>query len=53
MKLAKVRFESDAVCARALKELASRMRITVLADETFIVDVEDAPQNSEFFATFK
>ena len=37
MKLAKVKFESDAICARALKELASRMRITVLADESFIV----------------
>ena len=37
MKLAKVRFESDAICARALKGLASRMRITVMADESFIV----------------
>jgi len=37
MKFAKVRFESDDVCARALKGLATRMRITVLADETFIV----------------
>jgi len=37
VKLAKIRFESDAACARALKGLASRMRITVLADESFIV----------------
>jgi len=37
VKLAKVRFESDDACARALKGLASRMRITVLADESFIV----------------
>lgn len=37
MKLAKIRFETDAACARALKGLAMRMRITVLADESFIV----------------
>ena len=37
MKFAKVRFESDDECARALKGLATRMRITVLADESFIV----------------
>src|SRR2546430_13510901 len=37
MKLAKIRFESDEVCGRALKGLAMRMRITVLADETFVV----------------
>ena len=37
MKFAKVRFNSDEVCARALKGLSMRMRITVLADETFIV----------------
>ncbi len=37
MKLAKIRFESDETCARALKGLASRMRVTVLADESFIV----------------
>jgi len=37
MKFAKVRFESDEACARALKGLATRMRITVLADESFIV----------------
>ena len=37
MKLAKIRFGSDETCARALKGLASRMRITVLADESFIV----------------
>jgi hypothetical protein len=37
MKFAKVRFESDEACAKALKGLASRMRITVLADESFIV----------------
>jgi len=37
MKLAKIRFESEAACARALKGLAMRMRITVLADESFIV----------------
>ena len=37
MKLAKLRFASDEVCAKALKGLASRMRITVLADESFIV----------------
>jgi hypothetical protein len=36
MKLAKIRFETDAACARALKGLAMRMRITVLADESFI-----------------
>ena len=37
MKFAKVRFESDDACAKALAGLASRMRITVLRDETFIV----------------
>ena len=37
MKFAKVRFDSDEVCARALKGLAARMRITVLADESFIL----------------
>jgi hypothetical protein len=37
MKLAKIRFDSDEACARALKGLATRMRITVLADESFIV----------------
>ena len=37
MKLARIRFDSDDACGRALKELAMRMRITVLADETFIV----------------
>jgi hypothetical protein len=37
VKLAKVRFESDAICARALKGLASQMRITVMSDESFIV----------------
>lgn len=37
MKFAKIRFESDEVCAQALKGLATRMRITVLADESFIV----------------
>jgi len=37
MKFAKVRFDSDEACARALKGLATRMRITVLADETFLV----------------
>ena len=37
MKFAKVRFDSDEVCARALKGLAARMRITVLADESFII----------------
>ena len=37
MKFAKVRFESDEICARALKGLATRMKITVLADESFIV----------------
>ena len=37
MKFAKVRFASDDACAQALKGLASRMRITVLADESFIV----------------
>ena len=37
MKFAKIRFESDAVCAQALKGLAMRMRTTVLQDETFIV----------------
>lgn len=37
MKFAKIRFASDDICARALKGLASRMRITVLADESFIV----------------
>ena len=37
MKFAKIRFETDQVCARALKGLAMRAQITVLADETFIV----------------
>jgi hypothetical protein len=37
MKFAKVQFESDEACAQALKGLATRMRITVLADESFIV----------------
>ena len=37
MKFANVRFESDDVCAQALKGLATRMQITVLADESFIV----------------
>jgi len=37
MKLAILRFDSDEVCARALKGLATRMRVTVLADESFIV----------------
>ena len=37
MKLAKIRFASDDACARALKGLASRMKVTVLADESFIV----------------
>ena len=37
MKLAKIRFDSEEACARALKGLATRMRITVLADESFIV----------------
>jgi len=37
MKLAKVRFDSDDACGRALKGLATRMKITVLADESFIV----------------
>ena len=37
MKLAKIRFASDDACAKALKGLAARMRITVLADESFIV----------------
>jgi len=37
MRFAKVRFASDETCAKALKGLASRMRITVLADESFVV----------------
>ena len=37
MKFAKIRFASDEACAKALKGLATRMRITVLADESFIV----------------
>ena len=37
MKFAKVRFESDDACAKALKGLATRMRVTVLRDESFIV----------------
>lgn len=37
MKFAKIRFQSDEACAQALKGLATRMRITVLADESFIV----------------
>jgi hypothetical protein len=37
MKFAKIRFQSDDACARALKGLATRMRITVLADESFVV----------------
>ena len=40
MKFAKIRFEADDICARALVGLASRMRITVLADESFIVPEE-------------
>jgi hypothetical protein len=36
MRLAKIRFESDETCAQALKGLAMRMQITVLADESFI-----------------
>ena len=37
MKLARIKFDSDANCARALKGLAMRMRITVLQDESFVV----------------
>jgi len=37
MKFAKIRFASDDACSKALKGLAARMRITVLADESFIV----------------
>ena len=37
MKFAKIRFASDDACAKALKGLGTRMRITVLADESFIV----------------
>lgn len=37
MKFAKIRFDSDEICARALKGLATRMRVTVLADESFVV----------------
>ena len=37
MKFAKIRFASDDACAKALKGLATRMKITVLADESFIV----------------
>lgn len=37
MRFAKVRFESDDVCAKALLGLATRMRVTVLRDESFIV----------------
>ena len=37
MKFAKIRFASDEARAKALKGLATRMRITVLADESFIV----------------
>ena len=37
MKLARIRFQSDETCAQALKGLATRMRITVLADESFVV----------------
>ena len=37
MKFAKIRFASDDACAKALKGLATRMRITELADESFIV----------------
>ena len=37
MKFAKVRFASDDACAKALKGLATRMRVTVLRDESFIV----------------
>ena len=36
-KFAKIRFDSDPACAEALKGLATRMQITVLADESFIV----------------
>ena len=44
MKFAKVRFDSDEVCAHALKGLATRMRITVLADE---MD-HSAPEMADF-----
>jgi hypothetical protein len=37
MKFAKIRFESDDAAGRALVGLATRMRITVLADESFVV----------------
>lgn len=37
MKLAKIRFAADEACAKALKGLSMRMKITVLADESFIV----------------
>jgi len=37
MKFAKIRFASDDACAKALKGLATRMKITVPADESFIV----------------
>jgi hypothetical protein len=37
MKFAKVRFASDDAAAKALKGLATRMRVTVLRDESFIV----------------
>ena len=37
VKFAKIRFETDDLCGRALKGLAIRMKITVLADESFIV----------------
>jgi hypothetical protein len=37
MKFAKIRFASDDAAARALVGLATRMRITVLADESFVV----------------
>ena len=37
MRFARVQFDSDDACAKALKGLAMRMRITVLRDESFIV----------------
>ena len=37
MRFAKIRFDSDDICAKALKGLAMRTQLTVLADETFIV----------------
>jgi hypothetical protein len=51
MKFAKIRFQSDEACARALKELATRMREE--ANVRILLDVEDTTENAKFFTEFK